>query len=203
MFLLGLYGSRLYGGWSGPQRIELQTPLGTFPDCTMWLPPMHVDPNGHVWGGQIVFYLHNQTQILAIDFSDGHVDTQGFGAGPQTGGTVNYTFTAGGVQVPPGLTPPLQGSWFYFEFHNAQQSPSGPTYTASFTCGARGTLGDLNCDGSANFGDINPFIQALGDPAGYAASYPWCATENADTNNNGAVGFDDINLFIALLGALP
>jgi hypothetical protein len=60
-------------------------------------------------------------------------------------------------------------------------------------------LGDLNCDGQVGFGDINPFVLALSNPAAYAAAYPYCALLNADINRNGTVGFDDINPFVALL----
>jgi hypothetical protein len=59
--------------------------------------------------------------------------------------------------------------------------------------------GDLNCDGAVNFCDINPFVLALSDPAGYAAAYPRCIILNADINANGTVGFDDINPFVRLL----
>ena len=59
--------------------------------------------------------------------------------------------------------------------------------------------GDTNCDGVVNFGDINPFVQALSDPAGYAGAHPGCPLSNADVNNDGAVNFADINAFVALL----
>lgn len=59
--------------------------------------------------------------------------------------------------------------------------------------------GDLNCDGSVNFGDINPFTKRLSDPPGYLISYPDCPDTNGDINNNGSVGFEDINPFVALL----
>ena len=45
-------------------------------------------------------------------------------------------------------------------------------------------LGDLNCDGAVNFGDISPFVLALSDPAGYAAAYPGCNLLNGDTNGD-------------------
>jgi hypothetical protein len=59
--------------------------------------------------------------------------------------------------------------------------------------------GDLNCDGSADFGDINPFVLILADPAAWQAAYPGCPPGNADLNMSGTVGFDDINPFVALL----
>ncbi len=59
--------------------------------------------------------------------------------------------------------------------------------------------GDLDCDGEVGFGDINPFVLRLTDPATYAVLYPDCHDENGDINLNGEVGFDDINPFVALL----
>ncbi|MEW6251528.1 MAG: multiheme c-type cytochrome [Planctomycetota bacterium] len=65
-------------------------------------------------------------------------------------------------------------------------------------CGSRGP-GDLNCDGAVNFGDINPFVIALSDPAGHQAAFPGCALLHGDCNGDGHVDFGDINPFVALL----
>jgi hypothetical protein len=59
--------------------------------------------------------------------------------------------------------------------------------------------GDLNCDGIVDFDDINPFVLALSDPAGYANAYPECYLLNGDCNGDGAVNFDDIDPFVAIL----
>ncbi len=59
--------------------------------------------------------------------------------------------------------------------------------------------GDLDCDGDVDFDDINPFVLALSDPAGYAAAYPECNILNGDCDEDGDVDFDDINPFVALL----
>ena len=59
--------------------------------------------------------------------------------------------------------------------------------------------GDLNCDGAVNFGDVNPFVLALGGQAGYQAAFPNCNWLNADCNGDGIVDFADINPFVALL----
>jgi hypothetical protein len=58
--------------------------------------------------------------------------------------------------------------------------------------------GDLNCDGAVSFGDINPFVLRLSDPAGYAAAFPDCPA-NGDANSDGSVNFGDINPFVTLL----
>ncbi len=59
--------------------------------------------------------------------------------------------------------------------------------------------GDMNCDGTVDFGDINPFVLALTDAAGYAAAFPNCHYLNADINGDGNVDFADINPFVMLL----
>ena len=59
--------------------------------------------------------------------------------------------------------------------------------------------GDLNCDGSVNFVDINPFVLRLSNPTAYQAAYPGCPNANADINADGSVNFRDINPFVALL----
>jgi len=60
-------------------------------------------------------------------------------------------------------------------------------------------IGDLNCDGHVNVFDIDPFVQALVDPAGYAAAYPHCDYMLADVNHDGAVNVFDIDPFVACL----
>jgi len=60
-------------------------------------------------------------------------------------------------------------------------------------------LGDMNCDQSVTFADINPFVLALTNPETYAAQYPTCPILNGDINQDGALGFSDINPFVMLL----
>jgi len=54
--------------------------------------------------------------------------------------------------------------------------------------------GDLNCDGSVNFGDINSFVYALTDPDAFQG-----CKMNGDMNGDGSVNFKDINPFVARL----
>ncbi len=60
-------------------------------------------------------------------------------------------------------------------------------------------LGDMNCDGVVDFGDINPFVLALVDPANYPIEYPGCDIMHGDLDQDGSVGFGDINPFVDLL----
>ena len=60
--------------------------------------------------------------------------------------------------------------------------------------------GDLNCDGSINGFDIDPFVLALSNPDAYADAYPRCAAYFADLNADGSINGFDIDPFVALLG---
>jgi hypothetical protein len=59
--------------------------------------------------------------------------------------------------------------------------------------------GDLNCDGTINGYDIDPFVLALTDTTGYALAYPDCDYMLADINGDGAVNGYDIDPFVLLL----
>ncbi len=60
-------------------------------------------------------------------------------------------------------------------------------------------IGDLNCDGAVDNGDIDAFVLALLDPAAFAAAFPDCNFDNADINQDGNVDNGDIDPFVALL----
>ena len=60
-------------------------------------------------------------------------------------------------------------------------------------------LGDVNCDGSLNNFDIDPFVLAIADPIAYAAAYPDCDIMLADCSNDGTVNNFDIDPFVQLL----
>jgi hypothetical protein len=67
---------------------------------------------------------------------------------------------------------------------------------AGFVCG------DAGCDGTFNGADIDPFFQALGDPAAWQAAHPGCDLLCvADINGDGAVNGGDIDTFFAALAA--
>ncbi len=60
-------------------------------------------------------------------------------------------------------------------------------------------VGDLNCDGLVDFGDINPFVLRLTDPAGYRLTFPDCPDAHGDINRDGVVDSGDINPFVRLM----
>ena len=62
-----------------------------------------------------------------------------------------------------------------------------------------GNHGDANCDGAINFFDIDPFLDALFEPAAYAATYCGGSLCAADTDCSDAVNFFDIDPFLTCL----
>jgi hypothetical protein len=63
---------------------------------------------------------------------------------------------------------------------------------------------DTNCDNVVNNFDIDSFVLALTDVAGYEAAFPDCDIFNADVSCNGRVDNFDIDPFVACLtGGCP
>lgn len=63
--------------------------------------------------------------------------------------------------------------------------------------------GDMNCDGTVDFADINKFVEALSGQAAWEANpanagCPWL---NGDVDGDSSVTFKDINPFVAALGS--
>lgn len=80
---------------------------------------------------------------------------------------------------------------------------TGPPATAPLlaACVARG---DANCDGVADFFDIDPFILALFEPTTYAVTYCGGLITGADINCDLIVDFFDIDAFLdCLFAACP
>ncbi len=103
--------------------------------------------------------------------------------------------------VPPGVTTDLAGDPRFVDDPGTADTGLGAAPLVDmgafeFQAPAFAT-GDVNCDGSVDFFDIDPFLLALFDPAAYAAAFPGC--DNGDVNNDGNVDFFDIDPFLACL----
>lgn len=59
--------------------------------------------------------------------------------------------------------------------------------------------GDVNCDGTIDFFDIDAFILAYFDAAGYEAAYPDCDILRADCNYDGVINWVDISKFVSFI----
>lgn len=64
---------------------------------------------------------------------------------------------------------------------------------------AQSHKGDLNCDGSVDLPDVEPFVVALLSPDDYAKQWPDCDISHADVNDDGSVDLADVSGFIELL----
>ncbi|MCC7204841.1 MAG: PQQ-dependent sugar dehydrogenase [Phycisphaeraceae bacterium] len=62
--------------------------------------------------------------------------------------------------------------------------------------------GDFNGDGLVNVQDINPFLEALADPAGFAAAHPGLPLKYLDMTGDQVVTVQDINPFVELLAGV-
>ncbi len=101
----------------------------------------------------------------------------------------------------------LTGSFTHERFQAASELVASAWYTAWVDAGEPppvlpGIVGDLNCDGTVDFGDINPFVLYLSTFASWRAAFPGCDPLNGDINQDGTYGqgsFDDINPFVTLL----
>jgi len=116
---------------------------------------------------------------------DGGGDMWGYGGDYELSGTIGQPDV--GAVLTGGDFALTGGFWFV---------PAGPS-----TC-----VGDLNCDGQVDFGDINPFVLYLSNYAAWQATYEGCNPLNGDINGDGTYGwgsFGDINPFVACLANNP
>ena len=90
------------------------------------------------------------------------------------------------------------GSWLYSGWNIDDVelwglAPGGPVYSD----------GDMNCDGTVNALDIDPFVLALDStPPSYTeyhTSYPDCNAMLADCNGDGSLNALDIDVFVGLM----
>ncbi len=66
----------------------------------------------------------------------------------------------------------------------------------------RPLAGDLNCDGTFNGGDIDPFFLALGDPTAYQLAFPKCDVLRGDMNCDQTLNGADIDPFFSCLAGI-
>lgn len=117
-------------------------------------------------------------------------------AAPTTTGSYTFSLQNGVANVLTTIGAPPQFS----QCSSATVDLAGASFT--FTVGPSACVGDLNCDGTINFGDINPFVTYLSNFAAWQGEYPGCNEGNGDINCDGTYGtssFEDINPFVSLM----
>jgi uncharacterized protein (TIGR03790 family) len=111
------------------------------------------------------------------------------------------TVTAG-QSGPYRLMQPVAGAKGLDPFTFRVASGAGNSNVATVTLDYELLRGDLNCDGTVDFADINPFVQYLSNFGAWQAANPGCPAIAGDINADGTYGqasFGDINPFVALL----
>jgi aminopeptidase N len=110
-----------------------------------------------------------------------------------------YTLTVSDEIVAAGNGQPLDGELVKPDNTSPLPSGDGVPGGSAIAHFVVTQAGDLNCDGTVDFRDINPFVLALTNAAGYAAAFAGCPVANGDIDGDGQVDFGDINGFVALL----
>ncbi|MBK8267225.1 MAG: PQQ-dependent sugar dehydrogenase [Planctomycetes bacterium] len=80
----------------------------------------------------------------------------------------------------------------------AAESPCGTATSPAVTVEVR-IKGDANCDQILSIDDVEPFVQAIVDPTGYAADHPGCSPSLSDMNTDSALDAIDVSLFAEAL----
>jgi len=164
-------------------------------------------------------YRFSQPQITGLDLLDAvQAANQGFSyAALQGGYLTDIWYVKDGTTYHTGTSWPASW-WKYFTSADHGQTWVESQYGAAMRVLVNGdtdgwlalpgddwtsvpitpVLGDMDCDGTLSFADINPFVLALSYPAEYGPTFPECSIYNADINGDGSVDFGDINPFVAL-----
>lgn len=98
----------------------------------------------------------------------------------------------------------LSGCHFYVQWQVVDPAAPGGlarSPVARMTLIPNACAGDVNCDGVLNGLDIDAFIEAVVDPAGYESRFPDCSILDADVNDDGDVNVDDAVAFAQHLAA--
>ncbi len=110
-------------------------------------------------------------------------------------GTASATYPLPSICADPPALPDYEACVAWTDFRN-------PFYDAYFDHAFTTCVGDLNCDGAIDFGDINPLVTFLSNFAAWQGQFPGCNAANGDINCDGIFGqgsFGDINPFVALM----
>ncbi len=197
----------MYAGGPGSDYAHL---FGDLENNNYLLPSQSSLPSGHFYiNGDFTAASSAELRIRIHGTSTNDYDRLSVQGAANLAGELDVRLTSGFV--------PNVGDTFWPVAYSARVGQFNPVYLPALPAGRYWRLryeslgvklevvaqqfetGDLNCDGAIDFSDINPFVLALSDPAGYAAMYPSCDILNGDCDGDGAVDFDDINAFVALL----
>jgi hypothetical protein len=169
--------------------------VGNGPANVAWTSPAAGSANlsGAVWMGRDIgrannwTVYHNQTVLTS-----GHIES---GDAYSRNNPFDLADGSGGEDVLKELAL-ARGDELRLEFVRTTQYGDfiGVRLTIDFEPG--GLRGDMNCDGSVDFDDIDAFVTALISREEYESQYPACDWLNGDINQDGSVDFNDIDGFV-------
>ncbi len=140
----------------------------------------------------VILTLALAPAALAGNFAIDWYTIDGGGAMSSSGGNFELAATIGQHDA---STTVMTGGSFELTGGFWQVFAVPPDPCAAFLCG------DASCDGIFNGGDIDPFFQALGDPAAWQAAHPGCDLLCVtDVNHDGQLNGGDIDPFFMALG---
>jgi hypothetical protein len=116
---------------------------------------------------------------------------------PTVAGGYTFRLAAGLATVLNVMPPPTPPAHWPVSAATTNLTNGSFSFTVETAC-----VGDLNCDGTIGFGDINPFVLYQSNFANWQATFPGCNPLNGDINCDGTYGqaaFGDINPFVALM----
>lgn len=190
-----------YGALTGA--VQFAT-VGTAPQRTLVLSWQNRSPDpddGFINGNELSFQVH-----VFEDFSDGVVaqflyDDVTTGTVAGQGGSATIGFQQSGTE---GTT---------YSFNQQDRLEDNIVLSIEFDAASAtdanedgiidvcqsALVGDLNCDGTVNTGDIDAFVTALLAPEDYAINFPDCDRLNGDCTGDGQLNTSDIDCFVQLL----
>jgi hypothetical protein len=174
------------GGWVYSQTVQDRDPPVLFYNLFACGPGRFTDQN--YLAGAYIFNTTWGLITVASSKSGSMLNFQDFTGPLGQGRTVGQAFLEWFDRQSPYVQ--WEREWYYGMVLNGDPTLR-PT---SLAC-----IGDLNCDRRVDFGDINPFVLLLSNPAQWQQVYANCPLRNGDVNGNGFVDFGDINPFVELL----
>ena len=133
------------------------------------------------------------------NFSGQYIDASGNPVGSDPEDAVWLSAAAWGVVHVSGLLESTNYCWAAWARNDDGIETGSSSWNCVSTPEQQFELGDMNCDGTVNNFDIDPFVLALTDPGAYATAFPDCDSMLADANDDGTVNNFDIDPFVAIL----
>jgi hypothetical protein len=160
------------------------------------------------WSGTAasVVDIHSAAYTLTVADGIGANVIAGYGSGPTTGYKTHALAWVGGIVIdlhnflPAGYSSSYANGADLITGQVVGEATNSLNRTMAFMwTPVPRVRGDMDCDGVVNAFDIDGFVQAIINLAGWQAANPGCNTLNGDINCDGDVNAFDIDSFVLCL----